>query len=79
MFRAVELIRPQRMTIAIGAWISLPGSPADMAIASTFHTGQLSLREKFWHLNWSLVLLLCLTTSLGVLTGLSSPSTRTVS
>jgi rod shape determining protein RodA len=39
-----------------------------MAIASTFHTGQLSLREKFWHLNWSLVLLLCLTTSLGVLT-----------
>jgi rod shape determining protein RodA len=39
-----------------------------MAIASTFHTGQLSLREKFWQLNWSFVLLVGLTTSLGVVT-----------
>jgi rod shape determining protein RodA len=37
-------------------------------IASTFHTGQLGLREKLWNLNWSLVVLLALTTSLGVLT-----------
>jgi rod shape determining protein RodA len=37
-------------------------------IASTFHTGRLGLREKLWNLNWSLVVLLGLTTSLGVAT-----------
>ena len=31
MFRAVELKRPKRMTMAIGAWISLPGCPTDSA------------------------------------------------
>jgi rod shape determining protein RodA len=39
-----------------------------MPIASTFHTGSLGLREKLWNLNWSLVILLALTTSLGVVT-----------
>jgi hypothetical protein len=33
MFSAVELKRPNMMTMAIGAWISLPGLPADKAIA----------------------------------------------
>ena len=34
MFSAVELRSPHMMTIAIGAWISLPGSPADNAIGT---------------------------------------------
>ena len=35
MLSAVELARPNMMTMAIGAWISLPGSPAESAIGTS--------------------------------------------